>query len=75
MMIWKNLPKNIWKTRLVIVTQSQLHGNQVYVLIPRGLFTRNTNAFPGFNLASHNWKFIFYIVTRTAPFASYLDSE
>ena len=59
----------------VIVTQSQLHGNQVYVLIPRGLFTRNTNAFPDFNLSSHHWKFIFYIVTRTAPFASYLDSE
>ena len=55
----------------VIVTQSQLHGNQVYILIPRGLFTRNTNAFPDFNLF---WKFIFYIVTRTAPFASYLDS-
>ena len=67
--------KKHMKTRLVIVTQSQLHGNQVYVLIPRGLFTRNTNAFPGFNLSLHNWKFIFYIVTRTAPFASYLDSE
>ena len=59
----------------VIVTQSQLHGNQVYVLILRGLLTTNTNAFPDFNLSSDHWKFIFYIVTRTAPFASYLDSE
>lgn len=65
------------KTRVVslLITQSQLHGNQVYVLIPRGLFTRNTNPFPDFKLSSHHWKFIFYIVTRTAPFASYLDSE
>ena len=65
------------KTRVVslLITQSQLHGNQVYVSIPRGLFTRNTNPFPDFNLSSHHWKFIFYIVIRTAPFASYLDSE
>ena len=61
----------IQKTRVV----SLLHSNQVYILIPRGLFTRNTNAFPGFNLPLHHWKFIFYIVTRTAQFASYLDSD
>ena len=84
MMIRKNLPKNIWKCRrqelchcytISVAWQPGICFNSVYVLISRGLFTRNTNAFPDFNLSSHHWKFIFYIVTRTAPFASYLDSE
>ena len=57
----------------VIVTQSQFLSQPG--IIPRGLFTRNANAFPGFNLSLHYRKFLFLILTRTAPFASYLDSE
>ena len=83
MLIRKSLPKKCMemkKTRVVsllhiLTTRYMFYFQGVCFCHYCLIHTRNNNAFSGFNLSSHYWKFIFLIVTRTAPFASYLDSE
>ena len=78
MMIRKSLPKYVWKCR-----RQDLELCHCYTISlsfatrynSKGSVYKKHQCIPGFNLSLHYRKFLFLIVTRTAPFASYLDSE